>query len=50
VGYRHGNRIYQLSPGDSLFFDAEAFHGPENLIELPAKFLSIFVYPRTLED
>ena len=50
VGYRHGNRIYQLSPGDSLFFDAEAFHGPENLIELPAKFLSIFVYPRTLEE
>ena len=30
VGYRHGS-IYQLSPGDSLFFDAEAFHGPENI-------------------
>jgi transcriptional regulator with XRE-family HTH domain len=50
VGYRHGSQVYQLSPGDSLFFDAEAFHGPENLIELPAKFLSIFVYPRTLEE
>jgi transcriptional regulator with XRE-family HTH domain len=50
VGYRHGSQVYQLSPGDSLFFDAEAFHGPENLIELPAKFLSIFVYPRILEE
>ena len=50
VGYRHGSRVYTMSPGDSLFFDAEAFHGPENLIELPAKFLSIIVYPRILEE
>jgi transcriptional regulator with XRE-family HTH domain len=50
VGYRHENHIYELGPGDSLFFDAEAFHGPEILMELPAKFLSIIVYPRTLEE
>lgn len=50
VGYRHNNRVYHLTPGDSLFFDAEALHGPENLIELPARFLSIIVYPRSLEE
>lgn len=50
VGYRHGSKIYELCPGDSLFFDAEAFHGPEDLIELPAKFLSIIVYPRIPEE
>ncbi len=50
VGYRHHNRVYPLTPGDSLFFDAEALHGPELLIELPAKFLSIIVYPRSSEE
>ncbi len=50
VGYRHGNKVYHLSPGDSFFFDAQAFHGPENLTELPAKYLSIIVYPRSLEE
>ena len=50
VGYRHGDKVYQLSPGDSLFFDSEAFHGPEDLIEMPAKFLSVIVYPRTPEE
>lgn len=46
VGYRHGDKKYHLKPGDSIFFDAESPHGPEELIELPAKFLSIIVYPR----
>jgi transcriptional regulator with XRE-family HTH domain len=50
VGYRHHNRVYQLTPGDSLFFDAQALHGPEELIELPARFLSIIVYPRSFEE
>lgn len=50
VGYRHGSKVYELNPGDSLFFDAEALHGPEDLIELPAKFLSVIVYPRTPEE
>jgi len=30
-----------LTPGDSLFFDADAPHGPEELVELPVRFLSI---------
>ena len=50
VGYRHNNRVYQLRPGDSLFFDAAAMHGPEDLVELPARFLSIIVYPRSIEE
>jgi len=50
VGYRHGSKVYELNPGDSLFFDAEALHGPEDLIDLPANFLSVIVYPRTPEE
>lgn len=46
VDYRHGDRIYPLRPGDTLFFDADAPHGPETLVELPARFLSIISYPQ----
>ncbi len=44
VTYRHGNTVYSLKQGDSLFFDADAPHGPETLVELPAKYLSIICY------
>ena len=46
IGYRHGNRFFRLDPGDSLFFDADAPHGPEELITLPARYLSIICYPQ----
>lgn len=46
VTYRHGDRTYHLQPGDSLFFDADAPHGPERLIRLPARFLSVIAYPQ----
>lgn len=45
ITYRHGERSYDLGPGDALFFDALAPHGPEALPELPARFLSIIVTP-----
>jgi transcriptional regulator with XRE-family HTH domain len=45
VTYRHGDRHYELGPGDALFFDALAPHGPEGFAELPAKYLSIIVTP-----
>lgn len=45
VDYRHGDRTYPLRPGDSFFFDADAPHGPEILVELPARYLSIIAYP-----
>lgn len=45
VDYRHGDQVYSLKPGDTLFFDADAPHGPETLVELPARYLSIIAYP-----
>lgn len=46
VDYRHGNEVYPLKPGDTLFFDADAPHGPEVLVKLPARYLSIISYPQ----
>lgn len=46
VGYRYGNRVYMLEPGDSLFFDGEGPHGPQELVELPARYISVIVYQR----
>ena len=44
VDYRHGDRIFSLKPGDTLFFDADAPHGPEVLVKLPARYLSVISY------
>jgi transcriptional regulator with XRE-family HTH domain len=46
VGYRHGGKTYTLTPGDSLFFDSLAPHGPEELRKLPIRFLSVICYVR----
>ena len=46
VRYLHADRSYLLEPGDALFFDAGARHGPEELIEKPMQYLSIIIYPR----
>lgn len=43
VTYRHANKTYTLAPGDTLFFDAEASHGPEEIMELPCRYLAIIV-------
>ena len=43
--YRHGGRTYRLGPGDSLFFDSDAAHGPEELLSLPIRMLSVIVQP-----
>jgi transcriptional regulator with XRE-family HTH domain len=42
--YRHGKQTYVLEPGDSLTFDGAVPHGPERLIKLPIRFLSVFIY------
>ncbi|SMD08134.1 MULTISPECIES: helix-turn-helix domain-containing protein [Primorskyibacter] len=47
IDYRHGNDLYPLRPGDTLFFDADAPHGPEVLAKLPARYLSIIAYPQS---
>ena len=46
VRYRHADRTYLMEPGDALFFDAAARHGPEELVEAPMQYLSIIIYPR----
>ena len=46
VTYRHGDQLFHLKPGDSLFFDADARHGPEVLNQLPARYLSVICYPQ----
>jgi uncharacterized cupin superfamily protein len=50
IDYRYSDRTYQLKPGDSLFFDADAPHGPEELLDLPIRFLSLIVHPQTTEE
>ena len=49
VIYRHGDKLYPMTAGDSLFFDADAPHGPEELKKLPIRLLSVIVYSRTGE-
>ena len=46
VIYRHASQTYRLTPGDALFFDADAPHGPEELLTLPIRFLAVIVEPR----
>lgn len=46
VRYRHGDDVYDLKPGDTLFFDADAPHGPEELQVLPARYLALISYPQ----
>ncbi len=43
VTYRHGDKTHSLEAGDSMFFDAEASHGPDEVLELPCRYLSIIV-------
>lgn len=47
VVYRHGANLFRMEPGDSLFFDADAPHGPEELTRLPIRYLSIISYPQS---
>jgi transcriptional regulator with XRE-family HTH domain len=46
VVYRHGEKTYDMHPGDALFFDADAPHGPEDLRKMPIRYLSVISYRR----
>jgi len=46
MAYQHDGNDYILKSGDSLFFDAEAAHGPKQLLKLPIKFLSTISYAK----
>ena len=45
IEYRHGRHTYELAPGDALTFRGEVPHGPERLLKLPIRFLSVIHYP-----
>ena len=46
VDYRHADAVYRMAPGDSLLFEADEPHGPERLVSLPARYLSVIGYPQ----
>lgn len=50
IEYRHGQSTYELGPGDALTFRGEVAHGPERLIKLPIRFLSIIHYPEQSDE
>ncbi|MGW0040720.1 helix-turn-helix domain-containing protein [Rhodococcus sp. NPDC003348] len=43
--YGHGENEYRLRPGDALLLDGEGLHGPNELVELPIRFLAVTAYP-----
>ena len=42
--YGHGEATYRLGPGDALQLDGEGVHGPQELLALPIRFLSVVAY------
>ncbi len=42
--YGHGETAYRMRPGDALQLDGEGAHGPQELVELPVRFLSVVAY------
>jgi transcriptional regulator with XRE-family HTH domain len=42
--YRYGDESYPLRSGDALTFAGHVPHGPETLVRLPIKLLSIIIY------
>jgi len=46
VTYRHGDRRYELTPGDTMLFDSQAQHGPESMGPGVNRYLSIIAYAR----
>ncbi|MEM8790554.1 MAG: XRE family transcriptional regulator [Pseudomonadota bacterium] len=46
VTYRHGDQLFRMTPGDSLYFEADAPHGPEELHRLPIRYVCVISYPQ----
>lgn len=42
--YRHGNRTYLMSKGDSLLFQADVPHGPERLLRTPVRYITVLCF------
>ena len=47
--YRHGSKLFAMSAGDSLLFEADVPHGPEKLSKAPVRYIAVVCYPRSLE-
>jgi transcriptional regulator with XRE-family HTH domain len=44
LNYRHGTKTYLMSAGDSLLFQADVPHGPEELLRTPVRYLSVLCF------
>jgi DNA-binding XRE family transcriptional regulator/quercetin dioxygenase-like cupin family protein len=42
--YGHGDASYMMRRGDALQLDGEGVHGPQELVDLPVRFLSVVAY------
>ena len=42
--YRHGDEVFHMQPGDCLTLDGEIPHGPEQLIKVPIRLISMVNY------
>jgi transcriptional regulator with XRE-family HTH domain len=42
--YGHGDTRHTLRPGDALQLDGEGPHGPDQLVKLPIRFLSVIAF------
>lgn len=50
IRYRHGKQSYLLKEGDSLTFRGAVAHGPERLVRVPIRMLSIIIYGEATAD
>ena len=48
--YRHGKKTFHMKPGASLTYDAKISHDPEDLIEVPIRFLSVTLYNQSAPE
>ena len=44
IMYRHGDEVFYMQPGDCLTLDGEIPHGPEQLIKVPIRLISMVNY------
>jgi len=44
LNYRHGTKTFLMSEGDSLLFQADVPHGPEELLDTPVRYLSVLCF------
>ena len=50
IRYRHGKSSHLLKAGDALTFRGDIAHGPERLVKVPIRMLSIIIYGGAATD